>query len=163
MARTSREIAERILSHANLIDVLINQFEKVGITGDRKSNVSILHLVSLKWTASLLGAFSRIQKANVYILKLFRILCSYGERFIDNLRGRGLKSVLKTAIFVQESSITVSKFLQKKVPTTEIILYIHFNTNGPFLPKVETVKIQIEAVRCSRVIIATTKSDELME
>lgn len=59
-----------------------------------------------------LGAFSRIEKSKVFTLKLFRILCTYGERSIDLLRGAGLKNVLKTAIFVQENNITVKSFIE---------------------------------------------------
>lgn len=43
LARTSREIAERILSHSNLMDNLMKQFEKVGTTGDRKSLLRSIH------------------------------------------------------------------------------------------------------------------------
>lgn len=45
--------------------------------------------------------------AKVYILKLFRILCAYGDRWTNALCGLGLDAVLKSCIFVQENSITV--------------------------------------------------------
>lgn len=69
-----------------------------------------------------------------FILKLFRVICSYGETFIDCLRKFGLDSTLKASIFVQENSITV-----------------------------ETVKIQIEALRTARIVTTITKSDNLFE
>lgn len=53
------------------------------------------------------GAFSRIQKTQAFTLKLFRILCSYGDGFIDQLRNLGLRSILKSSIFLQENNITV--------------------------------------------------------
>lgn len=36
LARTNREIAERILTHSSLVKCLIDQFAKVGANGDRK-------------------------------------------------------------------------------------------------------------------------------
>lgn len=114
LARTSREIAERILSHSSLIRSLIYQFEKVGSTGDRTFNdyfCSFLYNFNIFDVTP--GTFSRIQKSKVFTLKLFRILCSYGERLIDQLHGYGLKSVLRSAIFVQESNITVREGHQK--------------------------------------------------
>lgn len=75
-----------------------------------------------------------LNSTKVFILKLFRILCSYGVNSINRLRSCGLNSVLKTCVFVQENSITV-----------------------------ETVKIQIEALRCVRTVRVFTKSNDLLE
>lgn len=36
LARTSREVAERILTYSNLVKFLINQFTKVGTAGESK-------------------------------------------------------------------------------------------------------------------------------
>lgn len=95
-------------------------------------------------------------RVNIFTLKLFRILCSYGERFIDHLRSLGLVTVLKTAIFVQENSVTVRTFFFHSLTKNKSSVLI-------FLIKVQTVKMQIEAVRCTRTIVITTKSDELIE
>lgn len=55
----------------------------------------------------MIGTFSRLQKSQAFTLKLFRILCMHGKRLIDQLYGFGLKSVLKSAVFVHDNSITV--------------------------------------------------------
>lgn len=46
--------------------------------------------------------------AKAAILKLCRIIMSHGERYVDKLRCNDIEGVLRSGIYLQENSITVS-------------------------------------------------------
>lgn len=48
-----------------------------------------------------------MSSTKIHLLKLFRIMCAYGDGIINGLRDHGMFAVLKACVFVQENSITV--------------------------------------------------------
>lgn len=111
LARTNSETAERIVSHSSLMNGLMRQFERMGSVGDRKASLLFHFTFEIQifiYYLNVIGTYSRLQKLQAFTLKLFRVLCTHGKRLIDQLYVFGLRSVLKSAVFVHDNSITVS-------------------------------------------------------
>lgn len=65
-----------------------------------------------------------MSSTKVHLLKLFRIICAYGDRMINHLRDHGMFTVLKTCVFVQENSITVFIVISFILSTSLLILHL---------------------------------------
>lgn len=138
LARTSKAVAEKIVGHKYLLQNIFDQFSSIPQTTDSKCMLfdvwSNVNFVSLD-SHFTVATIRMLSATKVVSLKLFRVICAYdGGVFIDRLRNIGLDTIVKNCVFVQENGITVEK-----------------------------VKLQIEAMRCTKIITVNTKSDSLFE
>lgn len=71
-----------------------------------------------------------MSSTKVHLLKLFRVICAYGDDMINRLRDHGMFAVLKTCVFVQENCITVINYLFQCSPLLSIRFNSYFHSTG---------------------------------